>query len=88
MGIPYSPIGAPMAVVVWYVIGIVVSIAIFIGVSILLRHFWCWYIKMNKVVSLLEEQNRLLARIAGDADAINTIHRLDTPAQSPNSGPL
>jgi hypothetical protein len=35
-------------------------IAIAIGVFLVLREFFCWYWKMNKIVELLEEQNRKL----------------------------
>jgi hypothetical protein len=38
----------------------VIAIAIgFVVVFLLTREFWCWYWKINRLVSLLEEQNSL-----------------------------
>lgn len=33
----------------------IILIAIIVVVFLLLREFWCWYFKINKVVSLLEQ---------------------------------
>jgi hypothetical protein len=38
------------------IIVIIISIVIFL----LLREFWCWFFKINKRISLLEEQNSIL----------------------------
>ena len=38
-------------------------IAILIGIIVLfliLREFWCWYWKINRLVALMEEQNKTL----------------------------
>jgi hypothetical protein len=35
-------------------------------VFLILRGFWCWYWKINKIVSLLELQNKLLSQILWD----------------------
>jgi hypothetical protein len=36
------------------------SMAIIIPIFLILREFWCWYFKINKIIALFEEQNRLL----------------------------
>jgi|AntRauTorckE6833_2_1112554.scaffolds.fasta_scaffold21139_2 high-affinity nickel permease len=33
-----------------------ISILIVIGIFLLLREFWCWYFKLNKISKVLEEQ--------------------------------
>lgn len=47
-------------------------LVLFVIVFLLTREFWCWYWKINSVVALLEENNRLTAallRAEGIADA-------------------
>jgi hypothetical protein len=41
----------------------IVTLVISIGIFLLLRNFWCWYFKINKIVSLLEEQNNLISQL-------------------------
>lgn len=38
---------------------IIIGIIVFIVIFLLLREFWCWYWKVNKIITLLEkiEQN-------------------------------
>lgn len=37
-------------------INFLISLLIIIGIFLLLREFWCWYFKINKVAALLEQQ--------------------------------
>jgi hypothetical protein len=39
----------------------------FIG-FLILRKFWCWYWKINKIVSLLEYQNEILLKLVNSDD--------------------
>jgi len=41
--------------------GIIILITIFI----ITREFWCWYLKINKRIELMEEQNNLLKELIG-----------------------
>jgi hypothetical protein len=41
------------------IIGLIVGIAVFL----ILREFWCWYWKINKISSQLDEQNQLLKQL-------------------------
>ena len=81
------PFQNTMIVTGWYILSIVLSIVVFIGISLILRHFWCWYIKMNRVVSLLEEQNRLLTQITDDNKAIFAANQRYASRQSPPQPP-
>jgi hypothetical protein len=45
---------------------IIGSVLLFIALLFLLREFWCWYWKINKKISLLEEQNRLMTTISNN----------------------
>jgi hypothetical protein len=48
-----------MAIVaVWVIAALVVIFFVFL----LLREFWCWYFKINRLVALMEEQNALLGQ--------------------------
>ena len=70
--------------VIWFIVYLILTI----GVFLLLRNFWCWYIKMNKVVSLLEEQNKLLSRLVGGyADAGSVAERNYMPSNPPGPPP-
>ena len=40
-------------------IGALLGLLLAVGVFLLLREFWCWYWKLNRIVSLLEESNEL-----------------------------
>ena len=84
MNLFYLPFWTSGAVVVWYIVYFVIFIAVFIGVFLLLRNFWCWYFKINKVVSLLEEQNRLLARISGGRGADFAVNRQTAQSHANN----
>ena len=46
-----------------FYLGVALIIAICIAVFLLLRFFFCWYWKINKRISIMEEQNRLLQEI-------------------------
>ncbi len=37
------------------IIGTLIIIPILIVIFLLLREFWCWYFKINKIVTLLEK---------------------------------
>jgi len=39
---------------------LLVTIAILFGAFLVLRELFCWYWKVNRIVDLLEENNRLL----------------------------
>jgi hypothetical protein len=41
-------------------IGVIIGLIVFF---LILREFWCWYWKINKLVSLMEEQNALLTKL-------------------------
>jgi len=38
----------------------VLYVAVLVVIFLVLREFWCWYWKINKLISLQEETNRLL----------------------------
>ncbi|MDR2490281.1 MAG: hypothetical protein LBD20_02645 [Spirochaetaceae bacterium] len=42
----------------------------FVILFLILREFWCWYWKLNKIVSLLEGQNQLLALVLGKSGKV------------------
>ncbi len=44
-----------------FIIGIALGIALLI--FLLLREFWCWYWKINKLVSLQKDTNELLEEL-------------------------
>ena len=47
-------------------IGILLVILIFyVGIFLILREYTCWYFKINKQISLMEEQNNLLKQLLG-----------------------
>ena len=45
------------------VVAICLMILSTVCVTIFLRFFWCWYFKIDKLVSLLETQNALLLQL-------------------------
>jgi hypothetical protein len=47
---------------------------VIVAVFLILREFWCWYWKVNRLIALLEEQNQLLKDMA----ARNNIHQNQT----------
>ena len=66
-------------------INFLISLLIIIGIFLLLREFWCWYFKINKVAGLLEQQleeqkksNELLRRALNKKPSQNnTIEKSD-----------
>ena len=66
-------------------INFLISLLIIIGIFLLLREFWCWYFKINKVAGLLEQQleeqkksNQLLRRVLEkEASKSNPIEKTD-----------
>ncbi|MCL2832397.1 MAG: hypothetical protein FWD78_04430 [Treponema sp.] len=40
---------------------IIIGVVLVIIVFLVLREFFCWYWKLNKITTLLEEQNKLLS---------------------------
>ncbi|MCL2878897.1 MAG: hypothetical protein FWF29_01510 [Treponema sp.] len=59
-------------IIIWIILG---SILIFL----ILREFFCWYWKLNKIAALLEEQNILLSNFLknsiSQATSIDSINR-------------
>lgn len=52
---------------------LIIGIAIVaVGVLMILREFWCWYWKINKISSQIEEQNRLLRELVNRNEKPNT----------------
>lgn len=41
---------------------LVIYVVVVVGILLIIRLFWLWYFKINKIVYLLEEQNRLLRK--------------------------
>lgn len=44
-------------------IRLLVGLAVLIGLFLLLREFWCWYWKLNRVVELLESIDQSLKQL-------------------------
>ena len=75
--------------------GIVVWLVIVLIVMLILRELWCWYFKLNKIVSLLTDIRDSLKTVR-DTNSIATAEpegdtqkeappsKTDTPAQSVN----
>jgi hypothetical protein len=42
---------------------VLVAIVLFLIIFLILREFWCWFFKFNKLVTLMEEQNKLLTEL-------------------------
>jgi hypothetical protein len=47
---------------------LVVLLVIIMAVFLAIRGFWCWYWKINRIVSLLESQNMLLLKLVTSGD--------------------
>lgn len=51
-------------------INLMIAVVVVFGIFLLLREFWCWYFKINKIAQLLDDQlkeqkrsNELLRRV-------------------------
>ncbi|WP_321284432.1 hypothetical protein [uncultured Vibrio sp.] len=44
-------------------LGLLIVLAVFIGIFVVLREFWCWYWKINAKLSLQEDILRELKHI-------------------------
>ena len=44
---------------------VIIILVIALIVFLVLREFWCWYWKINKVIAILQEQNSLLRQYLG-----------------------
>jgi len=51
-----------------YIGALVIGIIVFIGLFLLLREVNCWYWKINERISLIQEQNQLLRKIASSGN--------------------
>ena len=65
---------------------IFIAFAITFLIFLLFREFWCWYWKINKVVSLQTETNELLSKILSESRRQTTLsvknHRGDKQGQT------
>lgn len=60
---------------------LIIVAALLVAFVIFSRAFFLWYFKINERLALLQEQNRLLAKITGEPSA--TVTTSDQPASSP-----
>jgi hypothetical protein len=42
---------------------LIIGLIVVVGIFLLLREFWCWYWKINKINSQIAEQNQLLKQL-------------------------
>lgn len=54
---------------------IVITLIIVLIVFLLVREFWAWYFKINRLVDLLEDANRALEKIEVVLSATKSDHR-------------
>lgn len=50
------------------VFAIIVLLLFFVGIVLSLRHFFCWYFKFNKIVQILEKNQKLQEKLLKKLD--------------------
>ena len=59
-----------------------------IGIFVLLREFWCWYFKLNKIINLIEEIVKRLTETEKEKAVSSAPKSLKTEAPGPDNEPV